>query len=90
MVGDFGNHGDFRTGPRQDCGVDPRHVGGDEAYQLIYRSVRRAFERYNNRHAGLHICPIRTILTYNRKCRLKRQGHEAVDIGRQVVAPGPV
>src|SRR3954470_4049099 len=27
-------------------------------------------------------------LTYNRKCWLTRQGHEAVDIGRRVVAPG--
>jgi len=81
MVGDLGDHGDFGTRPRQDRGVDPLHVGGDEPDQLIDRRVGRAFEGYNNRHAGLQIWPIRTILTYNRKCRLTRQGHEAVDIG---------
>jgi Putative prokaryotic signal transducing protein len=46
---------------------------------LIDRRTRRALEGYNNRHAGLHICPIRTILqdnnSNNRKCRPTRQGH---------------
>ena len=91
MVGDLRDHGDFGAGARQDGGVDPLHVGGDKDDQPIYRSVRRAFEGYDNRHAGLHICRIRTILGYNnRKCGLRRQGHEAVDICRTAVAHRPV
>ena len=82
VVGDLGNHGDFRPRPRQDRGVDPLHIGGDEPDQRIYRCVR-AFEGYNNRHAGLHFWPIRTILIYNRKCRLGRQGQVVVDSRRR-------
>ena len=62
VVGDFRDHGDFRPRPRQDRGVDPLHVRGDEPDQRINRGVRRAFEGYNNRHAGLQFWPIRTIL----------------------------
>ena len=34
----------------------------DESDQRIDRGVRRTFEGYNNRHAGLQFWPIRTIL----------------------------
>src|SRR5882724_2750285 len=77
VVCDLWDHGDFGTGARKDCRVDPLHIGGDKLDQLINRGVRGAFEGYNNRHAGLHICPIGSILGYNnRKCGLARQGHE--------------
>jgi hypothetical protein len=61
MVGDLGDHGHFRAGPRQDSGVDALHIGGEEFNQPIDRRARRALEGYYNRHAGLHICPNRTI-----------------------------
>src|SRR6266436_6444073 len=63
VVGHLRDHDDFRTGSRQNGGVDALHIRRDKPNQLIYRSARRALEGYNNRHAGLHICPIRTILT---------------------------
>ena len=89
MVGDLGDHGDFGTGPRQDGGVDAFHVGGDQPDQLIDRSCRVALERDNYRHTGLHICAIHSILGYNnRKCRVTRQGHQAVDTRRGAVKQG--
>src|SRR5262249_47845807 len=87
VIGDFRDHGDFRAGPRQDGRVDALHVGGDKLDQKVDRSIRGALEGYNNRHAGLHICRIRTILEdNNRKCNAARQGHEAVDIRVRALA----
>ncbi len=62
MVGDLGDHGDFGAGARQDGRVDALHVGGDEFDQPVNRGILGALEGYNNRHAGLHICPNRIIL----------------------------
>lgn len=73
MVGDLGNHGYFRAGPGQDGGVDPLHIGRDETDQRFDRGVLGGLERYNNRHAGLHICyaeiTIGTV-TWRGKCML--------------------
>ena len=89
MVGDLGDHGNFRTGPRQDGGVDALHVGGDQGDQLIDRSCRGALELDNYRHTTLHICAIHSMLGYdNRKCRVARQGHRAVDTRREVIEQG--
>ena len=64
------------------------HIGGDKLDQLIYRGIRGAFEGYNNRHAGLHICPIGSILGYNnRKCRLARQGREGDNTCHRLLQP---
>jgi hypothetical protein len=86
VVGDLGDHGDFRAGPRQDGGVDALHIGGDKPDHLIDRRCRVALKRYDYRHAGLHICAIASILGYNnRNCGVTRQGHEAVDTRREAM-----
>ncbi|MGY4368389.1 hypothetical protein ACVW1A_004454 [Bradyrhizobium sp. LB1.3] len=56
MVGDLGDHGHVRTGPRQDRGVDALHVTGDKDNQLFDRRAG-SFERYDDGHAGLQYLP---------------------------------
>ena len=41
MVGDLRDHGHFGPGARQNLGVDPVHVRGDELHQAIDGGVGR-------------------------------------------------
>src|SRR5262249_19579905 len=52
MIGNFGNHRHFRPGARDDRGVDPFHVRGNEIDQGIDRWLARAFEWYDDSHFG--------------------------------------
>ena len=92
VVGDLRYHGHLGAGSRQDGGVDSLHVGGDEPDQRFYRGILRALERYNNRHAGLHFCRIRTILKSTIESAARggkaRKGLETVDIPRPVPNAG--
>ena len=51
VVRDLRDHRDFRSGPRQDGGVDAVHVGGDEFDELVDGAGRVAFEWDNDRQA---------------------------------------
>src|SRR5262249_33094648 len=48
VVGHLRDHGDVRAGTRQDDGVDPLHIGGQEADQARDGWGGRVFERDND------------------------------------------
>src|SRR5262249_30316846 len=48
VVGHLRDHGDVRAGTRQDDGVDPLHIDGQEANQARDGRGRRVFERDND------------------------------------------
>ena len=45
VVGDLRDHRHFRAGARQDRGIDPLQIGGDEVVQTVDGGGRAAFER---------------------------------------------
>ena len=53
VIGDLRDHRHLRPGPRQDRGVDPLHVGGDELDQAVDGGGRSAFEGDDDGQNGI-------------------------------------